>query len=251
MQKSERAHALRLGTFRRTAKSELRGRQPLTDPIEIKRIGELRKARQERYRAMTDEQLEAEIRKTGAKTRSGLSQRNYALCSVANDRGILDRLFPMSVSGFRIAVHKAQNEGRLQRIMDGLSGLEKDIIQKRGLAKRPVPRKEVGKPHGVSCCIVEKHEKQLTRILEGKPVRRKMLEMLKHVVTRLGPERIASLKPRMDAMEQILWQRRILADKPATLKQIGLEFSRTREWARQLEERLYYRLCHFERTGRF
>jgi RNA polymerase sigma-32 factor len=58
-------------------------------------------------------------------------------------------------------------------------------------------------------------------------------------------EKVKEFAATLDERDQILVDRRILADEPKTLAELGLEFGVSRERVRQLEERIVDRLREY------
>lgn len=204
----------------------------------------------ERYEKMSDSDLIAAIRATGA-TRLGQLD-NYLLKLEARKRGILTVLFPdprikILQDAFRAAVARRKPE----EIWAELTELERLVLLRRVLVEVPPARGDLAQLHAHDVSNVTMAEKTLLKKLKRKPLPESILKKLKKLTGELGPESIAALEPRMTSREILVLRRRIQAEHPENRKRLAGSISLSHERIRHHELALYHKLVHYQQTGRF
>ena len=199
-----------------------------------------------KYFGMRDEEITDAIRETGAKTRTELSQRNKALYRIANERGVLDTVFPRR-TGKTLArlkqLVKRMSGRKLRKMSAGLTALETGILKKRVMQDRPEGLDYFGKAYGVnSQPQLTAAERRLLAKLRNEPYIGKARDDLKVLVARIGKEKMGKIKQALRHKELQILARRVEARKPETLEVLGAANRVTRERIRQIEEKLLEKL---------
>jgi len=225
--------------------------------IKNKLLGKLsRDHEKNKFLSMSDKELKSAIMRVGAKSRSALQGKNYGLYLGARERGVLDDMFPRKKSEvlkkLRIAVRMHLRKKSLDDMLAGLMPVERDIITKIVLASRPERIPYFKMTYGVADNQALKSlENMLFRKLKGLRTKGNTPSMmaLRNTMTNIENDGMVELRGRLSEMEREIIDRRILAEVPETLDELGSRLGVTRERIRQLEKNLLMKFKHYLATG--
>ncbi len=248
-----RETAERLGIAKVTVGKALRG-------IECRLLGRRPSHRYiEIRRKMSDRDIIARIREMGVDSRSRLSDKDYALRVVADERGILDRLFPsrrsMIIEELGKAWEAAIRERGREQVFSELTDFEMDMMNRFVICEKATRLKAFADHHGIPIEKAYHAMKKLARKLLGEvqekpPTNRDKLEKC---VRGLDGDRLAELKALMNEKELRILDERILceASERKTMEELKAVLQVSRQALSQLEQRVLERIERWKECGTF
>ena len=168
----------------------------------------------------------------GVDTYGKLAKANCGLYLVARERGILHRSFPdcraKVIREIDAVVAEMSKSQPLSEILSRFTPVERDVIEKTAImgAQRDW-EKHFLDVHGIGREEVLRIAKNVLRKLNGLPTEghTKTTLELRHLVDKIGPERMAEVRNQLNAKELTILDLRICAEKPDNYGEIAALFS--------------------------
>ena len=206
-----------------------------------------------RYIALSDRELEIEIKWTGAKSKVEVNKMDPKLYKVAKKRGILARMFPpQSIKELNSALKTARKKRSLKKILADLEDFDRNIINEISLSKTPLSIKAFAEKHNLKPDKVSRRIKKLTKQLRGEEVNNgNDSNQLKECIEGLDGDKLEELKLLLDEKELALLERRAIPTKGESFRDIAKSFSVSRQWMKEKEERLIRKIERWKQGGKF
>ena len=206
-----------------------------------------------RYIALSDRELEIEIKWTGAKSKVEVNKMDPKLYKVATRRGVLARMFPpLSIKKLNSALKTARQKRSLKKILADLEDFDRNIINEIALSKAPLSIKAFARKHELKPDKVLRRIKKLTKQLRGEEVYNgNASNLLKKCIEDLDGDKLTELKSLLDEKELALLERRALPKEGESFDSIGKTFPVTRQRMKQKENELLGKIERWKRGGRF
>lgn len=190
------------------------------------------------YAAMSDEELEREIRERGACTRTQVWKNDHVLGMVAKERGLMDHMFPNAPEVLlREAVHGLPAAGAdISQPISGLGELERAAVCELALVDPYGTIKGFAKAHGIS---TYEAKKAVNRAISGLTPKRTTCRTANGLRERLlSWDGLEEFRESLSGTQKMLFERRILHEglsNPATMQEIGDEAGVSKQRIGQIE----------------
>ncbi len=197
------------------------------------------------YLRMSDDEIREKMKGLNVQTRSEAWKKNFELTGIANERGILDQVYPkLIIQKLRSAIlFLPVLEIDFRVVLEDFGAMEMELIRKMALTDRPCSAEEFADQHSISLEETRNLIRDMTRFL--KPGRRFSSEIFKLNRDIAEWDDLEEFKQGLKDMELATLEGRILLKNPLEkrlLSEIGEEFGTSKERIRQIEKKLIDRL---------